>query len=307
MKALIDYCSFTCATVPMDEILRGLSLVTGEKVSAAQLPHGGHGFTECLQVRVFSAGFDMVPLCRIYYGGQNQRGRVLVQMSGEGCGSVSRWDAMRAWLETLPDLRLTRVDLAVDLYDGEYTVDDCRTWYEEGKFITQGRRPISNTAGDWISAERGRTLYVGKAANGKMLRCYEKGKEQGDLDSAWTRFEVQFGNRDRVIPLDILTDPDKYFVGAYPALEQILEAAGERIKTIQNDTAISIAHCLTHLRRTYGPVVHTLAEAGVDITELVRGVSVKKLPRRLTTSAVVAGVMSDTIKRSFSQWRHQRV
>jgi len=302
-KTAIDYLTVTFAAVPHEEVLRGLSLITTAKVTASDLPHGGNGFERAMQVRVFSDRFSMMPLCRVFWGGEAQRGRMMIDMTGQCCASIERWDALRLWLETLPEVRITRCDVACDVYEGTVDVDDCVSWYKAGEFITRGRAPKSSTAGDWIGGVRGRTFYVGDSKNGKLLRCYEKGKELGDFESPWVRFEVQFGKRDRVIPFDILTDPDLYFVGAYPAMERVLQGAGERIKTIIKEAFISVGVMCTHLKRTYGKYLHVLQQGGVSDTDMVEAIRIRELPRRIQTAAVVADVLTDTTKRSFNEWR----
>lgn len=150
----------------------------------------------------------------VAFGGESQRGRWLFQLTGAGCQFVKDWEGLRELLEGL-DSKLTRVDLCVDFLEGEHSVEEAVTLYEMGGFQLGGRSPSSRLDGDWLGVSNGRTLYVGSAKNGKMLRVYEKGRQLGDPDSEWTRFEVQLGNRDRVIPFDVLTDRDAFFAGCY--------------------------------------------------------------------------------------------
>ncbi|HXC39676.1 MAG TPA: hypothetical protein VN667_12105, partial [Burkholderiales bacterium] len=124
-KTAIDYLTVTFAAVPHEEVLRGLSLITTAKVTASDLPHGGNGFERAMQVRVFSDRFSMMPLCRVFWGGEAQRGRMMIDMTGQCCASIERWDALRLWLETLPEVRITRCDVACDVYEGTVDVDDC--------------------------------------------------------------------------------------------------------------------------------------------------------------------------------------
>lgn len=43
---------------------------------------------------------------------------------------------------------------------------------------------------------RGRTFYVGRRENGKLLRVYEKGKQLGAENSPWVRIELELHNKD---------------------------------------------------------------------------------------------------------------
>src|SRR5690606_25496149 len=106
----------------------------------------------------------------------------------------------------------------LDFLAGEHTVDEAVTLFELGGFQLGGRAPQTRLDGDWLGGTYGRTFYVGSGKSGKLLRVYEKGKQLGDAASDWTRFEVQIGSRDRVIPLRVLTERDAFFAGCYPAL-----------------------------------------------------------------------------------------
>lgn len=248
------------------------------------------GFSQRVELAVRVASRTVLVGC-VAFGGEAQRGRWLLQLTGVGCSFVPDWQRVRDFLEGL-DAKLTRVDLAVDLLNGEYTVDDAVDWYLIGGFTNRGRAPQTQQAGDWIGdGKSGRTFYVGSSKNGKLLRVYEKGREQGNPESPWVRFEVQFGNRDREIPFDALTNRDAFFVGAYPALTEVLDVAGEKIQTTRTSGEVSLSHLLYHARRTYGKLFDVLMrDSGVNSSTLVEEIRVIGFPRRLNPSSVEAGV-----------------
>jgi phage replication initiation protein len=224
------------------------------------------------------------------FGGDGQAGRWLFQLTGTGCQFVRDWVALSDFLESL-DARLTRVDLALDFLDGRHSVDDAVSLYKAGAFTSSGRPPSSSLAGDWLGRSDGRTFYVGKAKNGKMLRVYEKGRQLGDASSDWVRFEVQLGNRDRVLPFRVLTDSDAFFAGCYPALASFVEDASETIPTLSKSGEITIAHLLHHLKRCYGKVLGTLQDStAVTDAELVEECRIIGLPRRVPLSSLAAGI-----------------
>lgn len=310
MRALVDWC--TC-TFEFDEdvsrILHMLGLATGLQLQAGDR-RSRPGFTDGIQIRAF-VGLELVSFAVFAWGGESQRGRAMLDLSGSCCGCIDDWVSFRSFLESLPAARLTRVDLAVDLLNGEFTVDDAVSWREEGLFTKKGRTPSCRVDGDWLEEKEGRTLYVGKAKNGLQLRCYEKGKQLGDLLSDWVRFEVQFGNRDREIPFEILTECESYFFGAYPALDKIAsliqsDEDGEmkaRIATVQTVADVSIRKILDSIQRTYGKWLHVLESSGIEVTDLVEAVAVRAIPARVQSSAVVAGVLRHTAKDAFERWR----
>ncbi|MEO6028470.1 MAG: replication initiation factor domain-containing protein [Candidatus Binatia bacterium] len=226
------------------------------------------------------------------FGGESQNGRWLLSLTGVGCGFVRDWEAIADLLESL-EARITRLDLAVDFLDGEHTVEHVLDWYQAGGFAFPGKTgPKSKLAGDWLGERDGRTVYVGKSENGKSCRAYEKGRQLGDPESQWLRIEVQYGNRDRVIPFSALIERDAFFAGAYPVLESLISAAAQSIPTSRAKAKTSMAHLLFHLKRCYGKVVHAAVEyfGATDAAELVEEVRVIGLPRRLDYSGAAAGV-----------------
>lgn len=256
---------------------------------------GLHGFSDGIAIWGYIGGRSL-ELGVVAFGGEAQQGRWLVSLSGTGCGLVDSWWVVRTWLDEQAECRITRLDLACDLHEGEFTVDDAVSWHEAGKFNLGGRNPRTRTDGDWLERVHGRTLYIGRREHGKMLRVYEKGKELGWLDSEWVRFEVQLGNRDRVIPFEALTERDQFFAGAYPALEQLLAVAGQRIKTVRDDAASSVMRLALALKRSFGKLINLAIESGVPVADFVEEVRVSGLPRRLNLPAVAAGDFASIVQ-----------
>lgn len=288
----IDWLNATFDTPPMS--VPGLMAFIDGLMDAslsARLDGGLFGFTERHRLTAQLSDGARVEVGAIALGGDTQKGRWLLQLNGRGCGLINDWPSLQQLLEDL-GAEISRVDLAVDFLQGEHTVDDALDLYHEGAFISRGRNPDLDTQGAWhAEGKKGRTVYIGKLKNGKTLCVYEKGKQLKDLDSDWTRYEVRLGNRDRVIPLDVLTNPDKYFVGAYPALAQMLDAAAEEIPTLREETKTSLAHLAYHLERCYGKTIHqVLSATGASAADLVEEVRVIGLPKRVDPASGTAGL-----------------
>lgn len=300
--AKIDWlnCTFPAPTLSLKGVLDFLSTCMGNR-PVGSLERGGlFGFETRNAIYIYIGGVT-AEIGSLAYGGEQQNGRWLLQLSGKGCAMVTDWDSLANFLEEL-NVTYTRVDLAVDFMDGRFTVDHCVSAHREGRFTSLGRTPGTSCAGDWLDAIKGRTLYVGKAANGKSLRCYEKGKQLGDLESPWVRYEVQLGNRDRVIPLDVLISPDKYFAGAYPFLQELIDSAPEKIATCRTEGETTLAFLLYHLKRSYGKVIDFASKnAKATDTDLVDEFRVCEMPRRLNPSSVVAGLAWPEVKAQI--WR----
>ena len=89
-----------------------------------------------------------------------------------------------------------------------------------------------------------------------MLRVYEKGKQLGDKDSVWTRWELQLGCKDRVIPFDVLLTPLSFFRGAYPvAMSWLVDVVERVVKTVKRKTDIIFDHAIMFAKRQVGRVV----------------------------------------------------
>jgi len=274
--------------IVISDLIDTLAAIMRRPVSGIDEGKGVRGYSK--SVKLFAhVGSRKEPIGFFGHGGEAQKGSWMLSLSGAGCSLIDAWGEMREWLEHL-GAKITRLDLCVDFLNGEYTVDDAVSLYRAGKFVNAGHPPATSVAGDWLN-ERERTLYIGQAKNGKLLRVYEKGQQLGQHDSKWTRYEVQFGNRDRVIPLDALVSRDKFFTGAYPALVDLIESkqGAEKIPTHQTQGEVSLAHLLVHLKRTYGKAIDVMSETeGFEIASLVDEVRIIGVPQRVNLSSVAA-------------------
>lgn len=280
--------TFPCPPFSVAGLLSFLSGCASTELSA-RVDGGLFGFTERHRLYAHLDG-ALVDIGSIALGGESQKGRWLLQLTGKGCGLITDWGSLSEMLESI-DATITRVDLAMDFLDGEYSVDDAMDMLEQGLFTSNGRTPSSMQMGDWYCQKDGRTLYVGKGKNGKMLRVYEKGKQLKSVNSKWTRYEVQLGNRDRVIPFDVLTSPAKYFVGSYPALEALVHEAAASIPTHQAEAKSDLGHLLHHLSRCYGKALHqTQLVTKVDTSELIQELRVIGMPARVDPACMQSGV-----------------
>lgn len=303
--AIIDWCTVTFLPSDRDAdigiiMLQWLrTLATGRNGKPVGLMGEGcpgmRGYSNGM--RIYAAvmlddGYKSVNIGRVDWGGDRFQGRARLDLSGAGCALIKDWQSFHDQIDTWDQVTLTRVDVAVDCLDGEYTVDDAAAWYKAGEFHAGGRVPRHSTPGDWLSdqPEHGRTLEIGRRTNGKMLRAYEKGRQLGDTTSPWTRFEVEIRNKDRDIPLDILINPDTYFAGAYKCLEQILSVAATRIKTDQAEGLISIERLMEYCRIAYGKALH-VTRLHLSSDEILEVLARPGIPARLD-KASVAGLPS---------------
>lgn len=288
-KSKLDWFTLTWLPSPDEDIGLTVHSLLNEVLS------GGVMGEECpgmmgyeFGVRFYTAYMgDLISVARVDFGGGRKSGRARIDISGMGCSRILNWLKVKDWVSEQEEPRLTRVDLAVDCLDGEFTVDDCKAWYEAGDFSTHGRYPRHSCPGDWLSSPSvyGRTLEVGRRENGKMLRAYEKGKQLGDPSSPWVRFEVELRNNDRDLPFEILTEPDRFFTGAYGCLERVLPGASERIKTHQKEGEIALENAIEYAKTSYGQLVFCMRQFMTQ-DEIYDAIHRPGVPKRLEKAAL---------------------
>ena len=283
-SALTDYlnCTFPYSPETLDPITFAFELAEfmGEKVTPAiDRGRGLHGYAHSYDLGESSGQFA--------YGGQ--RGTALLSLPGLACALVKDWIGLRQFLEVRLGARITRWDGAVDDVQGIHTVDMSVDLYKSGAFGCGGRRPTCDQRGNWIELNGcGRTFYVGKRENGKMLRVYEKGMELGIPWHPWVRHEVEMHNRDRVIPWDVLQQPGFYVVGAYPKALAWVQEEMQRIKTLQKEVSISYDVLTHHASRCYGKLFTVMLEQEGSAEAVLNKLMREGRPARLAHPAFTA-------------------
>jgi phage replication initiation protein len=187
----------------------------------------------------------------IAWGGKNLG--CYVSFMGTGCDAL---DMARMYQEikNIPEIKITRIDLAHDDYAGTRSIIVARKLAKKGGFNCGGR-PASYM---YIESghlnqkirkdlkkefrfvpDKGRSLYIGSRESGKLLRVYEKGIQMGDPKDKWVRWELELHSSQRVIPLDTMIKPSEYLAGAYPALSFLNEEQSV-IKTIVKKMTMTV-------------------------------------------------------------------
>lgn len=184
-------------------------------------------------------------------------------------------DRLAAIVEST-DATLTRIDLALDFFDG-FTggMERAKADYMAGLMDVNGRRPGCNLVGDWCNG-RARSFYFGSKEAGKQTNIYEKGHQLFGPkdDSPWLRVELRYGNKLRVLPSDMLRRPSDFFAGASEwhaamlreadaiatpepvkttprlAAETIVAEVKRNVQWLLDTAAPSIALCFEHLGNT---------------------------------------------------------
>ena len=245
-------------------------------------------------IRFDKYGYELQDnLGMVLYGNKNKR--IRVQINGSGCAL-----ARKGWNEQLYKFlkcqakspKLNRVDIAFDDFESEYvSVDACDKWDDDNLFYTGGRNPEINKLGDWKRINgKGLTFTVGNRECSKFLRCYERGKKEGDSLSLWTRLELELKSSDRYLPLDVLLSPSTYFKGAYPALEFLCNKLGdftapEKCQLIEKQANINVDKALEILKTQFGKYIRQFRKF-INDGDLLNIISSDKdeMPKRLQFS-----------------------
>lgn len=262
--------------------------------------HHCFGFSTAAQksrgMNHYQYSYDVEGLATISIGGQADT--INLQVTGQGLRNSKQGWQQRLFnviQELGVDAWLTRVDLFQDYFKGEYNPKIAALDYEQGKFTTSGRPPKATIHGmtlqDWKAQDfewHGKTFNVGSRKSGKICRVYHKyaeimgnmtDKEKLELPKDhpifelydWCRMEVEWHNKDRVIPKDILLHPGQYLAGAYPAIS-FVDAVQESIKTISKTAVLKLQHIKDVIRKQFGVHLSWLVKIhGIEvINELLR-------------------------------------
>lgn len=217
-------------------------------------------------------------------GGNNNNGSTAntanIQVTGQGClMAAPGWEKRLFDYLTAMYGHISRIDIAADLYHGQYSPEQAYIDWEDGKFSLTNRKPhIQLHGSSWHNeqAKDGKTITVGKRESGKCTRVYEKGKEQlGKIAAsmidenhplfhlqAWTRIETEWHRTNRELPLEMLLEPGKYLAGAHPAALGWLSEIQEKIQTIKRKAQATVQRAEEVLVRQMGSTMKALKELG---------------------------------------------
>lgn len=243
----------------------------GAAGAALRLEHLSRGIIGFQQGATIN--FADMPIGRIDFGGEFQRGWVRVDITGKGCEWVQDWQALDT-VEALPNAQLRRLDLALTTWNGEVNHGQVVAAHTAGRFIV--RRPPALRQIISSDPRAGRTCEIGtRKKSDKFMRCYEKGfqlaakyasRVPGELTHIdgkrvedIYRCEVEFKAVGMEIPWEVIERRDQYFAGAYPFCADVLPGVEADIlmrrpqRAPQIDLQAALDNCLIQ----YGPTLYT--------------------------------------------------
>lgn len=276
MKTTIDWLTFRTKAEPIQalEALKPMYGIAAGLLNLKSLQRGAMGFQQAAAVLLG----DM-PVARIDYGGESQRGWSRVAMGGKGCEWVQDWAAMQS-IEELPASEIRRLDIALTTWSGQVSHDSVVLAHSLGKFGTGGRNPDLQqiTSSNPIA---GKTCYIGNRKSDRYLRAYEKGYEMnakagGNLthidghpieDIYRTELELKASATD--LPWSLIERRDEYFAGAYPFCAELLPGVDADVlqRRPDREPQTDLAVALANIKTQYGATLFTALHAyGGDMT-----------------------------------------
>lgn len=275
-KTTIDWLTFRTKAEPIQalEALKPMYGCAAGLLNLKSLQRGAMGFQQAAAVLLG----DM-PVARIDYGGESQRGWSRVAMGGKGCEWVQDWTAMQS-IEELPASEIRRLDIALTTWSGQVSHDSVVLAHSLGKFGTGGRNPDLQqiTSSNPIA---GKTCYIGNRKSDRFLRAYEKGyelnaKAGGNLthidghrieDIYRTELELKASSTD--LPWSLIERRDEYFAGAYPFCAELLPGVDADVlqRRPDREPQTDLAAALANIKTQYGATLFTALHAyGGDMT-----------------------------------------
>lgn len=273
--AITDYlnCTFPFNSSDLPFVLNDLFNLLGSNFSPAiDRGKGLHGYQQSFKLGISTAFFA--------YGGQ--RGTAFISLPSGACGLVQDWPEFVNLMRDKYGARITRWDGAVDDYQGAHSVDYAVQLYRDGLFSNGGNKPKCRESGSWLEPDgSGRTLYIGKRENGKMLRVYEKGMQLGAKWHPWVRWEVELHNVDRFIPWEVLLEPGKYVAGSYPKALNWVQDEMLRIRTIQKTVEIGYDYLTHYASVAYGKLISVMLEVEGTPEKVLAKLVREGIPKRM--------------------------
>lgn len=235
----------------------------------------------------------------VHFGGQNRT--IAIEMTAEGCTAAKTgWEQrLFDFLENCQRPKITRVDIAHDFLNGEYSPEKAVQDFDNGGFSWTNRTPKSECRGtDWRSNDNtGKTFYIGSRQSSKLTRVYEKGKQLGDKTSLWTRFEVEFKSHDIHIPHDVLLRPGEFLGGAYPICQKLFENKSiDRIPSVIKTLELTEEKAIFYAKQQVGRLINYLKQKGQSSEEIINHFKPNHngLPKRLNPARWLCEFMTDT-------------
>ena len=243
----------------------------------------------------------------VLYGHSSKR--ISVQINGSGCALARKGWQLRLfnWLNSYKMVhqedgsnkvfgcvapKITRVDLCHDDFEGRFiTVDVADLWDNlDGFGVVVVLLLFSILVLGSVLPVKVVLLLLEIVPVANIAASMNVAKRR-DKDSKWVRAEVEFKSKDRYIPLDILLEPSKYFIGAYPCFEWLARQlkqdliTPQKTEVVKKQSKINWDKSIEIVKEQFGKYIRQYAKI-IASDELVQMLSSNKdeVPKRLEFS-----------------------
>lgn len=186
---LIDWLSFTCK---LGNPLEVIELAGLGSLDFSETERGRYGY---------DLGYTVDGLINVFYSAKRSDMGVHVEMTGQG---VRKYETLMelqgvTWAQVFEHLRsfatFSRIDLALDEYEGLVSFDDIIEKIERGEHVGRCRSFKVISGRDSYGQHTGTTIYMGSNKSDIMLRVYEKNFERQQKGyevetPIWNRWEL---------------------------------------------------------------------------------------------------------------------
>lgn len=244
---------------------------------------GWMGYTDSADIILEQASTAVV-LGKLAWGGESQRNRAYVSLNATGSKLLDNKKISKTLIGL--EAKITRIDIALDDFKGQYPVLMAVDAFKAGLFTTGGMTAKTPLLIDDLDSGNGKTFNIGNRKS-KMMRIYEKGKQLKDKLSPWVRYEIEIHNTDRIIPLDVFLDLSGYFLGSSygwvrDTFIDILKAIPRKISCMKKKTELVVQNFLDNFSKQYGKLFNFLEDAGMSVKTFAATIKRPGRPSRFT-------------------------
>ena len=185
-KTFFDKYGVRVSLLEDEDFIRAASMLS-EEVFGFGIYKESKGSGGRFYERCWLMGSEYALYGRVHFGGQQNT--ILFELTGTGCGVAKEgWESrLFAFLTNAIRPKITRVDVAKDFFNGEYSPNQAREDRNKGLFTCHHVKPKGECLGsDWEEDDeskmtKGKTYGIGSRESSKYVRVYEKGKQLGAL------------------------------------------------------------------------------------------------------------------------------
>lgn len=186
---IIDWLSFTCKSTKPLNVISDVGL---KELNFTNVVGGRYGY---------DSKYTVDGLINVYYSMTRSDMGVHVEMTGQGVRKFETIMQVKgiSWLQMFNHLRsfsrFSRIDLALDEYEGLVKFDDIIAKINSGEHVGRCRSFKVIAGRDSYGKHTGTTIYMGSNKSDIMLRVYEKNYERQakgyEIDvPIWNRWEL---------------------------------------------------------------------------------------------------------------------